>query len=129
MHALVEETSLILHDFPLCQLRLLDDRNCPYFIMIPKIQGLRSLKDMSQEERFLMVEEIVQASQVIEKSFSQPVIKTEMCDLDIFQFHIRLLTLSGASQVNVQKGGFFDCTERYSSVEKEQIISAIEKAL
>ncbi len=46
-----EPDSLYLADWPLCQLRLQNDANYPWFILIPRRVGMVEIIDLTQTEQ------------------------------------------------------------------------------
>ena len=50
--------SVVVGDWPLCQVRLQDDARFPWLILIPRRPGLRELEDLTRDDRAALVEEI-----------------------------------------------------------------------
>lgn len=57
--------SVVVCDWPLCQVRLQDDARFPWLILIPRRDGLHELEDLSAAERAVLMEEIVRAGEVV----------------------------------------------------------------
>ena len=53
--------SVIVCDWPLCQVRLQDDARFPWLILLPRQTGLRELEDLSAVDRARLMEEMVAA--------------------------------------------------------------------
>jgi diadenosine tetraphosphate (Ap4A) HIT family hydrolase len=53
--------SVVICDWPLCQLRLQDDARFPWLILIPRRPGLHELEELTPSERATLMEEIVRA--------------------------------------------------------------------
>jgi diadenosine tetraphosphate (Ap4A) HIT family hydrolase len=53
--------SVVVCDWPLCQLRLQDDARFPWLILIPRRDGLREIDDLTPAERARLIEEVVRA--------------------------------------------------------------------
>lgn len=60
-----ESGSVIVVDWPLCQVRLQDDARFPWLILIPRRPGLRELEDLDSDARAILTEEIVRAGRAV----------------------------------------------------------------
>ena len=58
-----------LAQWPLCELRLMDDANYPWLILVPRVAGAQELVDLRGTERHLLVDEIDRASRVLRDAF------------------------------------------------------------
>lgn len=57
--------SVVVCDWPLCQLRLQDDARFPWLILIPRRAGLTELEDLTAAERAGLLEEVVRAGETV----------------------------------------------------------------
>ncbi|MFN3536002.1 MAG: HIT domain-containing protein [Brevundimonas sp.] len=57
--------SLVAGDWPLCQVRLQDDARFPWLILIPRLEGVIELDDLTAEQRAVLMEETVRAGAVV----------------------------------------------------------------
>lgn len=57
--------SVVVCDWPLCQVRLQDDARFPWLILIPRRAGLHELEDLSASERAGLMDEVVRAGEVV----------------------------------------------------------------
>ena len=57
--------SIVVCDWPLCQVRLQDDARFPWLILIPRRDGLHEMEDLSPPDRAVLMEEIVRAGEVV----------------------------------------------------------------
>jgi diadenosine tetraphosphate (Ap4A) HIT family hydrolase len=57
----LEADSLFLTDWPLCQLRLMDDARFPWLILVPRRAGLEEWTELSAEDSALLSGEIASA--------------------------------------------------------------------
>jgi len=60
-----ESGSIVVCDWPLCQVRLQDDARFPWLILIPRRPGLRELEDLTAADRAALMDEIVRAGAVV----------------------------------------------------------------
>ena len=57
--------SIVVGDWPLCQVRLQDDSRFPWLILIPRRDGLHELEDLTAPDRATLMEEIIRAGTVV----------------------------------------------------------------
>jgi diadenosine tetraphosphate (Ap4A) HIT family hydrolase len=57
--------SVIILDWPLCQVRLQDDARFPWLILIPRRAGLHELEDLDPAERSALMDEILKAGEAV----------------------------------------------------------------
>lgn len=60
-----EPGSIVVCDWPLCQLRLQDDARLPWLILIPRRPGLYELEDLTSPERAMLMQEVVRAGELV----------------------------------------------------------------
>lgn len=58
----LEKDSLFLADLSLCQLRLMNNKNYPWFLLIPRQEGLREICDLKLTDQTQLMSEINQVS-------------------------------------------------------------------
>jgi diadenosine tetraphosphate (Ap4A) HIT family hydrolase len=63
--ARLEADSLFLTDWPLCQVRLMDDARFPWLILVPRRPGLEEWTELSAGESAELAREIARAGQVL----------------------------------------------------------------
>ena len=57
--------SIVVCDWPLCQVRLQDDARFPWLILIPRLIGRHEIEDLTPPERIMLMDEIVRAGEVV----------------------------------------------------------------
>ena len=60
-----DPVSIVVCDWPLCQVRLQDDARFPWLILIPRRAGLHEVEDLTVEERAVLMEEVVAAGNIV----------------------------------------------------------------
>ena len=55
--------SVVVCDWPLCQLRLQDDARFPWLILVPRRAGLHEIEDLTLAERTILMDEVVRAGE------------------------------------------------------------------
>ncbi|KQY89919.1 HIT domain-containing protein [Brevundimonas sp. Root1423] len=57
--------SVVVCDWPLCEVRLQDDGRFPWLILIPRRSGLHELEELTATERAALMDEIVRAGDLV----------------------------------------------------------------
>lgn len=76
--------SEIVADWPLCQVRLQADGRFPWLILLPRLDRLAELEDLSPEMRALLMEETVRAGRAVRamgRAWGRPVEKLNVAAL------------------------------------------------
>ncbi len=55
--------------FELCELRLMDDANYPWLVLVPRLPDARELVDLDAAQRHLLTDEIDRAARVLREVF------------------------------------------------------------
>lgn len=91
-----EAGSVVVCDWPLCEVRLQDDARFPWLILIPRRTGLYELEDLSGAERAALMDEVVRAGEVVRmlgEAAGQPVQKLNVAALGnvTAQLHVHIV--------------------------------------
>ena len=57
LHPQLAKDSVWIADWPLCQLRLINDKNYPWFILVPRRSAVREIIDLNDEDQWLLWQE------------------------------------------------------------------------
>lgn len=88
--------SVVVCEWPLCQVRLQDDARFPWLILIPRRAGLHELEDLAGAERAALMDEIVRAGGVVRmlgEAVQRPVQKLNVAALGnvTAQLHVHVV--------------------------------------
>lgn len=88
--------SVVVCDWPLCQVRLQDDARFPWLILIPRRAGLHELEDLTASDRAVLVEEVVRAGGLVRmlgEAMQRPVQKLNVAALGnvTAQLHVHIV--------------------------------------
>lgn len=91
-----EAGSVVVCDWPLCQLRLQDDARFPWLILIPRRAGLYEIEDLNPVERAALMDEIVRAGEIVRtlgRAAGRPVQKLNVAALGnvTAQLHVHVI--------------------------------------
>ena len=70
LHTQLANDSVWIADWPLCQLRLINDSNYPWFILVPRRANIRDVIDLSDEEQSQLWLESAKLSRLMRQKFS-----------------------------------------------------------
>ncbi len=70
LHAQLSKDSLWIADWPLCQLRVINDSNYPWFILVPRRANVRDVIDLSDEDQAQLWLESAKLSRLLRQKFS-----------------------------------------------------------
>jgi diadenosine tetraphosphate (Ap4A) HIT family hydrolase len=59
--------SLAITSLTLCELRLMNDANYPWLMLIPRVENAREIIDLSEKNQLILMKEIAHVSRVLQK--------------------------------------------------------------
>lgn len=80
-----------VHALPLCDLRLMDDANYPWLILIPRIAGARELIDLDPEQRRTLSDEIDLALHLLRDGFRPHKLNVAALGNLVPQLHVHVI--------------------------------------
>ena len=66
----LQADTVLVSDWHLCQVRLMNDSRYPWVILIPKVLGVVEIHELADEQQHLLLEESVRLSKALEQLFS-----------------------------------------------------------
>lgn len=84
----LEKDSLMVCDLDLCQVRLINDSQYPWFILVPRKNGLVEIIDLDENEQALLWRESALLSRCLRKIFSPDKLNLGMLGNVVSQLHI-----------------------------------------
>lgn len=69
LHPQLAKDSVWLADWPLCQVRLLNDQNYPWFILVPRRTGIMEVIDLTDAEQAQLWQESAKLSHYLRQQF------------------------------------------------------------
>jgi len=61
------KSSHYVSDLKLCSIRLIDNQNFPWIILIPKRKGVTDITNLKSNDQILLIKEIVHVSKLMKK--------------------------------------------------------------
>lgn len=87
----LEADSVFLTDWPLCQLRLMDDARFPWLILIPRRPGLEEWTELSPEDLALLAAEIGKAGRGLTQMFKPKKLNVGALGNIVRQMHVHVI--------------------------------------
>ena len=115
-------------DLKLCSIRLHDNSKFPWVILIPKINKITDMSDLSFKDQILLIKEIIFVSKIMKKLFKTSKLNVEKIGNMVPQLHIHIIARSKKDStwplsVWVVKG------KTYSELALKKLIEKLRKVL
>ncbi|MCC7095619.1 MAG: HIT family protein [Thermomonas sp.] len=78
-------------DLPLCEVRLMDDANHPWLVLVPKVQDAVELIDLTPSQRTLLNAEIAIASRALKTLFKPDKLNVAALGNLVPQLHVHVI--------------------------------------
>ena len=66
----LEKDTVLISDWHLCQVRLMNDSRYPWVILIPKVEGVSEIHELTEEQQQLLLGESMRLSKALDLLFS-----------------------------------------------------------
>jgi len=90
-HPQLESDSLFVRDLKLCQLRLQNQKNVPWLILVPRRENIREIFELSGTDRAQLMEEIAQASVALRQLYDPDKINVGALGNIVPQLHVHVI--------------------------------------
>lgn len=87
----LEADSVFLADWPLCQLRLMDDQRFPWLILVPRRAGLEEWTELEPQEMHQLSDEIARAGQGLAVLFKPTKLNVGALGNIVRQMHVHVI--------------------------------------
>ena len=106
------KSSHFICELNLCSIRLIDNKNFPWIILIPKRKGITDITNLASKDQILLMREIVHASKLMKKVFKTKKLNVEKIGNIVPQLHIHIIArykndLTWPLSVWVKKGKIY----------------------
>lgn len=88
LHTQLEADSLLLGHFPLCQLRLINDANYPWFLLVPQRADITEIHQLEKAEQQQLMRESTHLSELLTKAFNPDKLNIAALGNQVPQLHI-----------------------------------------
>ncbi len=91
LHSQLAADSFAIAKWPLCEVRLINDANYPWLVLIPQKPGLKDFDDLSPEDMALAGEEIRAASKALRQLYQPDKLNVAALGNQVPQLHIHVI--------------------------------------
>lgn len=91
LHPQLEADSILLRDLALCQLRLMNQKDVPWLILVPRRDNVREIFELSKVDRAILMEEIARASHALTKLYAPDKINVAALGNIVPQLHVHVI--------------------------------------
>mgnify|MGYP001433063954 FL=1 len=85
------KSSYYIIDLKLCSIRLINNQNFPWIILIPKRKGVTDITELNIKDQVLLMKEIVYCSKRMKKIFNKSKLNVEKIGNIVPQLHIHII--------------------------------------
>ena len=83
--------SHLIKDLKLCSVRLINNSNFPWIILIPKRKKITDITELNNKDQILLIKEIVYCSKIMKKTFKTKKLNVEKIGNIVSQLHIHII--------------------------------------
>lgn len=87
----LEADSVFLLDWPLCQVRLMDDARFPWLILVPRRPGLEEWTELGSEDSARLAQEIGKTGRALSKMFTPTKLNIGALGNIVRQMHVHVI--------------------------------------
>jgi diadenosine tetraphosphate (Ap4A) HIT family hydrolase len=88
LHPQLAKDSVWVSDWPLCQLRLINDRNYPWFILVPRRPNVREVIELTDQDQWLLWQESKKLSLLLKQVYAPDKLNTAALGNMVPQLHL-----------------------------------------
>ena len=88
LHPQLAKDSVWICDWPLCQLRLINDKNYPWFILVPRRPAVREIIDLTDEDQWLLWQESKKLCLLLKQVYAPDKLNTAALGNMVPQLHL-----------------------------------------
>lgn len=91
LHAQLAADTFAVGEFDLCSLRLMDDANHPWLILVPRVADVRELVDLDVSQQIALMREIDRCSRVLQALYSPDKLNVAALGNVVPQLHVHVI--------------------------------------
>ncbi len=88
LHPQLARDTIVVGDFPLCRLLLMNDLNYPWFILVPRRAGVKEIFEMAKADQLQLLRESSHLSETMQKVFQADKMNVAALGNMVQQLHI-----------------------------------------
>lgn len=91
LHPTLKKDTFLIKDLKLCRVLLMDNSIYPWVILVPKRPDLVEMIDLTEEDQFILTQEISQVSRVVKDIFKADKLNIAALGNVVSQLHIHII--------------------------------------
>jgi len=91
LHPQLADDTHPVAQFELCELRLMDDANHPWLILVPRVDGAVELIDLDEDQQQVLTREIALASRTLQAAFKPHKLNVAALGNLVPQLHVHVI--------------------------------------
>ncbi|KRA21032.1 HIT family protein [Lysobacter sp. Root604] len=91
LHPQLADDTHPVAQFKLCELRLMDDANHPWLILVPRVEDAVELIDLDEAQQTELMREVAVASRALQKAFSPHKLNVAALGNLVPQLHVHVI--------------------------------------
>ena len=95
--------SHLIKDLKLCSVRLINNSNFPWIILIPKRKKITDITELNNKDQILLIKEIVYCSKIMKKTFKTKKLNVEKIGNIVAQLHIHIIARFKKDSFKIEK--------------------------
>lgn len=128
LHHQLQADCTVLGDFPLCRLLLLEDANYPWFILVPRRNGVRELYELDENEQIEVLRESSILSRALVAAFAPDKLNLGALGNMVPQLHIHHIARYRSDPAWPQPVWGRGLPLAYTEVTRRALIERLERA-
>jgi diadenosine tetraphosphate (Ap4A) HIT family hydrolase len=125
----LEQDSIFITDLPLCQVRLENVRNFPWLILVPRVDNLTEVHQLSVEQQAQLMDESSRCAHALNQCFTLDKINVGALGNVVSQLHWHVVGRRQDDEAWPKPVWGFSPTDAWTETEVEQITNHINKQL
>jgi diadenosine tetraphosphate (Ap4A) HIT family hydrolase len=123
----LEADTLPILELPLCSVRLLNDSRWPWLVLVPRVEGLSELHDLSAADQAQLMAEAALAGRILKTLTGATKINTAAIGNIVRQLHVHVIARSEGDANWPGPVWGFGTKVPYASDASAQLIAAIKR--
>ena len=88
----LEDSSFHIINFSLCDVRLINNKNYPWFMLIPRVENITEIFELTRDQQMQLMHEIAHLSRVIQAHFKPDKLNVGALGNIVSQLHVHVIT-------------------------------------
>lgn len=125
LDARLEQDTVLIADWHLCQVRLMNDQRYPWVILVPKVPGVAEIHELADEQQHLLMGESIRLSKALDQLYSPHKLNIAALGNIVRQLHVHHVVRFEDDAVFPSPVWGVGTVQPYGSDELTQTVSAL----